>query len=56
MRRIKYSTKSNQIKVEKTRFGEVNSENDVIHDAQKVIWDIKKSKKFGDIGPPCTLF
>jgi hypothetical protein len=37
MRRIKYSTKGNQIKVEKTRFGIVNSEHDVIHDDQKVI-------------------
>jgi hypothetical protein len=35
MRRIKYSTKGDQIKVEKTRFGKVNPENDVIHDAQK---------------------
>ena len=37
MRRIKYFTKSNQIKLEKTRFGKVNPKNDVIHDAQKVI-------------------
>ena len=44
MRRIKYSTKSNQIKVEKTRFGKVNSENDVIHDGQKVIWNINFKK------------
>ena len=44
MRRIKYSTKGNQIKVEKTRFGKVNPENDVIHDAQKVILDINLQK------------
>jgi hypothetical protein len=37
MRRIKYSTEGNQIKVERTGFGKVNPENDVIHDAQKVI-------------------
>ena len=49
MRRSKYCTKGNQIKVKLTRLGKVNPENDVIHDAQKVIWDIKKSKKFGDI-------
>ena len=34
MRKIKYSTKLNQIKVEKSKF---NPENDVIHEA-----DIKK--------------
>ena len=32
-----YSDKGNQIEIEKTRFGKVNSENDVIHDAQNVI-------------------
>ena len=37
MRKIKYFTRDNQIKVKKTRFGEVNPENDVIHDARKVI-------------------
>ena len=37
MRRINYSTKGNQIKVKKPRFEKVNPENDVIHDAQKVI-------------------
>ena len=37
MRKIKYSTKGNQIKVKKTKFEKVNPENDVIHDAQKVI-------------------
>jgi hypothetical protein len=37
MRRIKYLTEGNQRKVEKTRFGKVNPENDVIHDAQKVM-------------------
>ena len=37
MRRNKHCTKSNQMKVEKTRFGKVKPENDVIHDAQKVI-------------------
>ena len=37
MRRIKYSTKGNQIKDEKTRFGKINPENDVIHNAEKVI-------------------
>ena len=37
MRRIKYSNKRNQIKIEKTRFEKVNPETDVIHDAQKVI-------------------
>jgi hypothetical protein len=36
MRRIKYCTKGNQIKVEKTKLGKVNPENDVIHDAKKV--------------------
>ena len=59
MRRIEYSTKSNQIKVEKTTFWKVNPENDVIHDAQKVVWDIKFilqiSKKFGDIGTASIL-
>ena len=40
MRRIKYSIKVNQIKVEKTRLWKVNPENDVIHDTQKVILDI----------------
>jgi hypothetical protein len=49
MRRIKYSTKGNQIKVKKNRFDLVNPENDVIHDAQKVIWNINL-KKIGDIG------
>ena len=34
MRRVKYST--NQIKVEKTRFGKVNPLNDVIHVAKIV--------------------
>jgi hypothetical protein len=37
MRRVKYDTKGNQIKVRNTRFGRVNSENDLIYDAQKVI-------------------
>ena len=37
MQRIKYFTKGTQIKVEKTRFEKINVENDVIHDAQKVI-------------------
>jgi hypothetical protein len=36
MRRIKYSIKSNQIKVERTIFGKVHTENDVIHDAENV--------------------
>jgi hypothetical protein len=52
---IKYSTKGNHIKIEKTRFGKVNPENDVIHDAKEVIWDInlKKSRRYwaSDIGP-----
>ena len=60
MRRMKYSTECNQIKVEKTRFEKVNRKNDVIHDAQKVIWDIILKKigdigKFGDVGPPVVL-
>ena len=37
MLKIEYFTKGNQIKVKKTRFGKVNPENDVIHDAKKVI-------------------
>ena len=44
MRRIEYSTKCNQIKVEKTRFGKGNPENDVIQDAQKVILDLNLKK------------
>ena len=47
MNRIKYF--SNQIKDEKTRFGKGNLENDVIHDAQKGIWD-KNLEKFSGIG------
>jgi hypothetical protein len=37
MRGIKYSTKGNTIKVEKTGFWKVNPKNDIIHDAQKLI-------------------
>jgi hypothetical protein len=51
MCRIKYSTKGNQIKVEKNRFEIVNPENDVIHDGQKLIWDInlKKIRRYKQI-------
>ena len=44
MRRSKYSTKGNQINVKKTKIGKVNPENDVIHDAQKVICDLNLEK------------
>ena len=37
MRRIKYSAKCNQIKVEQSKFGKFNLETDVIHYALKVI-------------------
>ena len=37
MRRIKYSAKRSQIKVEKSKIGKFNLENDVIHDALKLI-------------------
>ena len=37
-----------------TRFEIVNPGNDVIHDAQKVIWDINLLK-FGDIGKFCDI-
>jgi hypothetical protein len=55
MRRIEYSTESDQIKVERTWLGKLNLQNDGIYDAQKVIWDINLKKignigKFGDIG------
>jgi hypothetical protein len=56
MRRIKYSAKRNQIKVRKSKFGKLNLENDVIHDALKVICNknLKKNSAilgiFGDIG------
>ena len=52
MRRIKYSTKGNQIKVEKTRFRKVKPENDVILDAKSNQRDKpqKNIGKFGDIG------
>ena len=45
MCRIKYSTKRNQIKVKKSRFGKFNPESDVIHDAHKVICNINLKKK-----------
>ena len=35
--RIKYSTKLNQIQVDKSKFEKFNLENDVIHDAHDVI-------------------
>ena len=35
MRRISYFTESNQIEVEKSKFGKFNHENDVIHDPTK---------------------
>ena len=35
IRRIRYSTKGNQIKGGNTGFGKFNSENDVIQDAKK---------------------
>jgi hypothetical protein len=44
MRKIKYSTKRNQIKFEKSGFGKFNPENDVIHDAHKVICNINLKK------------
>ena len=50
MRRIKYCTKGTQLTVNKTRFGEFNPENDVIHDADKVISDMNP-EKFADIWP-----
>ena len=37
MRKIKNCTKGHRKKIEKTRFGKVNPENDISHDAQKVI-------------------
>jgi hypothetical protein len=52
MRIIKYSTKHNQTKIQKTRFLNFNLENDVIHDTLKVICDenLKFRGHFGDIG------
>jgi hypothetical protein len=35
-RRIKFSNKRNQIKVEKSKFGKFNLENDVISDAHRL--------------------
>jgi hypothetical protein len=48
MRRIKYSAKRNQIKVEKSKFGKSNLENDVIYDALKVICNrnLKKIRRY----------
>ena len=46
--RIKYSTKSNQIKVIKSKFGKYNLENDAIHDAHKIIChrNLKKIRRY----------
>ena len=44
MRGIKYSAKRNPIQVEKSKFGKLNLENDVIHDAFKVIRNINLTK------------
>ena len=57
MRRISYSIKRNQIKVDQSRFGKFNPGNDVIHDAHKLIRDInfKKIGKFGDMGTGIIL-
>jgi hypothetical protein len=48
MRKIVYSTERNQIKVEKSESGKLNHENDVIHDANKVICDMnhKKNRRY----------
>ena len=50
MRGIKYSTKPNQFKVEKSGFRKFNPKNDVIHDAHKKLKYTSKFKRNGDIG------
>ena len=56
MRKIKFFTKHNQIKVKKSKFEQLNLKNDVIHDASKEIWNqnLKKISAtlgiFGNIG------
>jgi hypothetical protein len=47
MRKIYHSTKRNQIKFEKSKFGKFNHKNDVIHDAH--------IGHFGDIGTGSIL-
>ena len=57
MRKIKYFIKRSQLKVEKSRFEKFNHENDVIHDAFKVICNrnLEKFGEFGDIGTGSIL-
>ena len=50
MCRINYSAKRNQIKVKNSKFGKFNLENDLIHDADKVIFNRNFKKKIGNIG------
>jgi hypothetical protein len=46
MRRMNYSTKRNQMEVLKSKFGKLSLQNDVIHEANKVNWNLKKIQRY----------
>ena len=46
MRRMNYSTKRNQMEVLKSKFGKLSLQNDVIHEANKVNWNLKKIRRY----------